>query len=94
METGYPLGLVLYVQAEWGECGSLILALFSGYGTLVFGVWYVWDAVGYAQNSVGSFRCLAGEDGATWFYSCVEDSFPLFGLVFVATVECSAFRGF
>ena len=71
------------MQAEWGECGSFILALFGGYGTLVFGVWYVRDTVGYAPNSAGSFLWLAREVGETWLYSCLEDGPPLFDLVSV-----------
>jgi hypothetical protein len=38
----------------------------SGLWCLVFGIWYVWSAVGYALHSAGSFSWVAWEVGETW----------------------------
>jgi hypothetical protein len=43
-----------------GECGSSVSPLLYGYGYVVYGVWYVWGSVGYAQIDNGSFFLLDG----------------------------------
>jgi hypothetical protein len=67
-----------------GESGSFILALSCGVGSLVYGVWIVRGAVGYAPHSAGSVPWVAWEVWETWHNSGLEDDPSLFDLVSLA----------